>query len=89
MSRYDTVKRTKVDGVERYGTSEISKYEEKNSDLLLIATYGDRCDLLSQKYYGTPELWWYIASVNNLSSNSIEAGIQLRIPVSIEQAILK
>jgi nucleoid-associated protein YgaU len=89
MSRYDTVKRKQVNGVDRYSTSQLPKYEEKNSDVLLIATYGDRCDLLSQKYYGTPELWWYIASVNNLKSNNIEAGTQLRIPVSTEQAILK
>ena len=65
------------------------KYENKNSDILLIATQGDRCDLIAQQYYGTSELWWYIASVNNLSSNNIEAGTQLRVPVSTEQAVLK
>jgi len=55
----------------------------------LIATHGDRCDLLAQEYYGDVKLWWYIASVNNLKSNNIEAGTQLRVPVSTEQAILK
>ena len=71
------------------GTVDFQKFEEKNTDILLIATEGDRCDLISQEYYGTPDLWWYIASVNNLKSNNIEAGTQLRVPVSIEQAILK
>ena len=41
MSRYDTVKRKQVNGVDRYSTSQLPKYEEKNSDVLLIATYGD------------------------------------------------
>ena len=71
------------------GTSYLPKHEEKNSDVLLIATEGDRCDLISQEYYGTTEYWWYIASVNNLKSNNIEAGTQLRVPLSVEKAVLK
>ena len=62
---------------------------EKNSDILLIATHGDKCDTISQQYYGTPNFWWFIASVNNLKSNNIEAGTQLRIPISVEEASLK
>jgi len=89
MARYDNIDKIRVDNVTRIGTSYLPKVKEQNSDVLLIATEGDRCDLISQEYYGTPELWWYIASVNNLSSNNIEAGTQLRVPVSTEQAILK
>ena len=68
---------------------DLPKVEDKNSDILLIATHGDRCDLISQEYYGSPEYWWFIATVNKLSSNNIEAGTQLRVPVSLEEAILK
>ena len=71
------------------GTSYLPKFEEKNSDILLIATEGDRCDLISEEYYGTTQYWWYIASVNNLKSNNIEAGTQLRVPISTEQAKLR
>ena len=63
--------------------------KEDNSDVLLIATDGDRCDLISHEYYGTPEFWWFVASVNKLKTNNIEAGTQLRIPLSLEQATLK
>ena len=42
---------------------------ERNADTLLIATEGDRCDLLATEFYGTPELWWFVALSNNLSSN--------------------
>lgn len=89
MSRYDTVQKIIREKIQRVGTSYLPKYEEKNSDILLIATEGDRCDQISQIYYGTPDYWWYIACVNNLSSNNIEAGTQLRVPVSLEKAILK
>ena len=89
MSRYDNTEQFKENGVTRIRTTYLPKFEEQNSDILLIATEGDRCDHLSQDYYGTPKFWWYIASVNNLKSNNIEPGTQLRIPVSTEQAILK
>tara|TARA_Y100000592_G_scaffold101118_1_gene185693 strand:+ start:4369 stop:4638 length:270 start_codon:yes stop_codon:yes gene_type:complete len=89
MGRYDNIEKINEDNISRIGTSYLPKIEEDNSDILLIATTGDRCDLLSQEYYGTPNFWWYIASVNNLKSNNIEAGTQLRIPVSTEQAQLK
>ena len=89
MSRYDRIERIKENGVSRIKTADLPEFKEDNSDILLIATHGDRCDLISQQYYGTTEFWWFIASVNNLSTNNIEAGTQLRVPVSTEQAILK
>ena len=88
MSRYDNVRRVVDKKVQRIGTATLPDYEEKNSDVLLIATQGDRCDALSQEYYGTPDHWWFIATVNKLSTNHIEAGTQIRIPLSLEQAIL-
>ena len=89
MSRYDTIRRVSKNKVIRVGTSYLPIVEEKNSDILLIATHGDKCDIISQQYYGTPNFWWFIASVNNLKSNNIEAGTQLRIPISVEEASLK
>jgi len=89
MSRYDNISKIKTNKKVSIGTSYLPKFEEKNSDILLIATEGDRCDLIAQEYYGTPELWWFVASVNNLKSNNIEAGTQLRVPISTEQANIK
>ena len=89
MSRYDTVRRVSETKLPRIGTADIPKIEDQNSDILLIATQGDRCDVISQQYYGTPDFWWFIASVNKLKSNNIEAGTQLRVPVSTEQAKLR
>lgn len=89
MNRYTKVSRKVVDKVSRIGTAYLPKFKESNSDTLLIATDGDRCDLLAGEYYGDPSLWWFIASINNLSSNNIKSGTQLRIPLSIEQAVVK
>ena len=89
MARYDNIEKFSNNGLTTIGTSYLPTFKESNSDILLIATEGDRCDLIANEYYGTTDLWWYIASVNNLSSNNIEAGTQLRVPVSTEQAIIK
>ena len=89
MGRYDKIKKISEKGAFRIGTSYLPKFEESNSDTLLISTQGDRCDLIATEYYGDPSFWWYIASVNNLKSNNIKAGTQLRVPISTEQAIIK
>ena len=89
MSRYSNISKVKHNRITRIGTADLPIYENQNSDILLIAIDGDKCDLISQQYYGTTDYWWYIASVNNLTSNNIEAGTQIRVPLSIEQAILK
>ncbi len=86
MSRYDIINEITDKGIQRIGTATLPDYQEKNSDILLIAQNGDRCDQLSQQFYGTPEHWWFIATVNKLSTNHIEAGTQIRIPVSLEEA---
>ena len=89
MSRYDRVGKVSENGITRIGTADLPKFKEQNSDILLIATDGDKCDLISQEYYGTTKFWWFIASINNLKSNNIEAGTQVRVPVSTELAKLK
>lgn len=41
----------------------------------------DRLDLVSYKFYGTPNLWWAIARLNNIKNPMrLEVGIILRIP---------
>tara|TARA_B100000123_G_C25526036_1_gene338819 strand:+ start:225 stop:494 length:270 start_codon:yes stop_codon:yes gene_type:complete len=88
MARYDTVGKIEVKGVQKLGTATLPDVEESNNDVLLIATEGDRCDLLATEYYGSPELWWFVATVNKLSTNNIPVGTQLRIPLSADKATL-
>jgi len=49
-----------------------------------------RLDLISQSFYGVPDLWWVIARVNNLIDPlpAPEAGTKLRIPTRSRLATL-
>jgi hypothetical protein len=42
-----------------------------------------RLDLISQLHYGTPELWWVVALVNNLIDPiaGVASGADIRIPL--------
>ena len=86
MARYkDTIK--KIKNKKGYYTTTIyKKVEEKNSDSYFIATEGDRCDNLAERFYGNPTLWWFIARVNNLTTNNIPAGTSIRIPANTQDA---
>ena len=89
MSRYNSVGKIRDKKIVRIGTATLPDVQESNDDILLIATEGDRCDLLATSYYGTPELWWFVATVNKLSGNNIPVGTQLRIPTTSAQAVLR
>lgn len=40
----------------------------------------DRIDRISYQYYGTPELWWLIAQVNDIDPLELYEGQELVIP---------
>ena len=86
MSRYKSTDKNKKSNKRYYETTIYKKVEEKNSDSYFIAQEGDRCDNLANRFYGNPTLWWFIAKVNNLTTNNIPAGTSLRIPISTENA---
>jgi len=53
------------------------------SDVYVYTNRGDRYDLLSQNFYGDPNLWWIIARANpSQTPDSLipEVGAQIRIP---------
>ena len=69
-----------------FKTTIYPEIQEKNSDMYFVATKGDRCDILADRFYGDAALWWFIARVNNLKTMNIPAGTSLRIPATIEDA---
>ena len=86
MARYEKTKRQRRNRKSYYATTIYKKVEEKNSDSYFIAQEGDRCDNLAFRFYGDSQLWWFIARVNNLTTNNIPAGTSLRIPATTENA---
>ena len=86
MARYRYTQKNKKNKKSYYTTTIYNKVTEKNSDSYFIAVEGDRCDNLANRFYGDSRLWWFIARVNNLTTNNIPAGTSIRIPVNIQDA---
>jgi nucleoid-associated protein YgaU len=86
MSRYRYTKKERKSKKDYYQTTIYRKVNEKNSDSYFISEEGDRCDNLANRFYGDATLWWFIARVNNLTTNNIPAGTSLRIPATTEDA---
>ena len=82
MSRYRYTKKERKSKKDYYQTTIYRKVNEKNSDSYFISEEGDRCDNLAVRFYGDATLWWFIARVNNLTTNNIPAGTSLRIPIN-------
>ena len=87
MPRYRTTQITTKNNRSKYNTTLYREIPENNSDILLITQEGDRLDSLASEYYGDPNLWWFIARVNNLKTMNLEGGLQIRIPISDKDAI--
>ena len=64
---------------------------EDISDIYIITKIGERLDLLANKYYQNPDLWWIIMKANpdkkRRDSFFMPVGIQIRIPINIEIVI--
>ena len=86
MARYINTKISSKDKKNYYNTTIYLKVPEKNTDQYFVSQEGDRCDNLANEFYGNPNLWWFIARVNNLKTNNIPAGTSLRIPIDTEFA---
>ena len=86
MSRYKQTKKSSKNNKSYYSTTIYKKVDDKNSDSYFITQEGDRCDNLANRFYGDPTLWWFIARVNNLTTNNIPAGTSIRIPTNLQNA---
>tara|TARA_R100000008_G_C3520235_1_gene133571 strand:- start:288 stop:563 length:276 start_codon:yes stop_codon:yes gene_type:complete len=88
MARYDetNIRKNQDTNKSYYNTTIYKEVPERNDDMYFISTEGDRCDNLANRFYNDSTLWWFIARVNNLTTNNIPAGTSLRIPVSTKDA---
>ena len=86
MSRYDNTKIKRYNDILRYRSTIYQKVPESNDDMYVITQIGDRLDSLANEYYGSSNLWWFIAHVNNLNSMNIEPGTRLRISFDLDKA---
>ena len=92
MSRYNNTPNITSDNISGKGTTVYNVPPESVDDIYLISTLGDRFDILANEYYGNTEYWWVIAVANPHVSRKnfvINQGVQLRIPVNIEDIVAK
>jgi hypothetical protein len=84
MNRYQNVKIIKnPDGVSYYRDNKYPEIPLSVNDIYIIASEGDRFDMLANQYYGDSSLWWIISTANSdLVQNSlyVPLEIQIRIP---------
>lgn len=65
----------------------IAKHSE---DIYVLTTVGDTLYALAQQYYNSVNYYWIIAEANeglDKSTQSLEPGVQLRIPSQLSQIL--
>lgn len=84
LSRYDFLSRKKktIDGREVYITRIYPNIPLRDDDLYVMTEMGDRLDTLAYQFYKNSNLWWIIASANNIHNAifGFTEGTILRIP---------
>ncbi len=83
ISRYlSNPKKKTPDGKQVYKSKRLKPIPLKNDDIYVATQTGDRLDLLSNQYYGSPTYWWIIANANNIHDGKLglKDGTILRIP---------
>ena len=93
MSRYSSTKIKRSNGNDKrkgksltYRTTIYDNTPKRDDDIYVTTQTGDRLDVLSATFYGSPVHWWFIAHVNNLDKINVEAGLTLRIPATLDRA---
>lgn len=83
-----------VDGDVVHGLMRRQVLEDPTDDIYVVTQNGqNRLWLISHVHYNTPDLWWVIASVNNIVDPmlGVPTGTELKIPKAIrlsEEGIL-
>ena len=77
------------DGKRYYRPTIVPNIPIKDSDIFVYPVYGDRFDIMAQRYYNDSNLWWIIAKANELSKGHISPNpeIKLRIPTEIDDIL--
>ena len=90
MKRYLKIDNNKTETGKRYIANAIyPRIPETEQDIYVIATAGDRYDILATQFYRDSSLWWIIASANNNQKGSLipPVGQQIRIPADQNLAL--
>lgn len=70
-------------GVIQYGLMKDAVVPDPTDQVFVVPPDGvERLDLISFSFFGTPELWWVIARLNNMQDplTAVPVGTRIRIP---------
>lgn len=81
-----------LDDVEHFDLLLLPEIEEQTDDTTYEWKSTDRIDLVANRFYGTPVLWWVIAVANDIEivPTQLNEGALLRIPAPryVQQVLL-
>jgi hypothetical protein len=84
MNRYQKIPIIKnSQGISYYRDNKYPEIPLSVNDIYIVASDGDRFDMIANQYYGDPSLWWVISIANpNIPQNSLYIPLetQIRIP---------
>jgi phage tail protein X len=84
MNRYQNIKVIKnSQGASYYRDNKYPEIPLSVNDIYIVASEGDRFDMLANQYYGDTSLWWMISIANpDLPQDSLYIPLetQIRIP---------
>lgn len=71
-----------IDGVVFWDTVELPDFVPGDDDIPYVVESGDRIDLLADRFYQEPRLWWAIAWANDMENfpTDLKEGETIRIP---------
>ena len=76
-------------GKQIYETIKYPTINKHENDIYIVSKYNDRLELLASKYYNDQSKYWIIGKANHISTMSINPGVQIRIPMDIDNIILE
>ena len=73
-----------IDGFEFWDLLQLPSFSSQPDDTFYTVLGTDRIDLLANKFYGDPILWWVLALANDLEllPTELNVGMVLRVPSS-------
>jgi hypothetical protein len=84
MNRYQNIPVIQnSQGVSYYRDNKYPEIPLSVNDIYVVASDGDRFDMIANQYYSDPSLWWIISAANpDLPQNSLYIPLetQIRIP---------
>jgi hypothetical protein len=91
MDRYQNIPIIKnSQGVSYYRDNKYPEIPLSVNDIYIVASDGDRFDMLANQYYGDTSLWWIISAANSdLPQDSLYIPLetQIRIPFNPSNVI--